>query len=156
MRIILLLLTFYLPVLLHAQYTSNIGSPFIKNHTKSTYKAGNQNWAISQSKSGIIYVANNDGLLTYNGVKWNLHPNQKKGPLRSVSVSNQDNFIYVGGREEFGFYKEDEKGSLSYTSLTNLVEPNILKNDDIWKIFFLDDAVFFNHFLKSISIKTTI
>ncbi|MCY4778968.1 triple tyrosine motif-containing protein [Sphingobacterium sp. UT-1RO-CII-1] len=148
MRKILLLLITFLPNLLYAQYVAHIGSPFIENHTKSNYRASNQNWSISQSNSGIIYVANNDGLLTYNGVQWALHPNQKKGPLRSVSVSNEDSLIYVGGREEFGYYKEDEKGKISYTSLAHLVQPDILKNDDIWKIFFLNDAVLFQSFSK--------
>ena len=41
--------------------------PPINNYKISDYKAGNQNWSISQANNKYIYVGNNDGLLEFNG-----------------------------------------------------------------------------------------
>ena len=51
----------------------NIGIPFIRNFPKREYKAGTQNWGISQDQKGFMYFANNDGLLVFNGVTWHLY-----------------------------------------------------------------------------------
>ena len=51
-------------VVLHAQELP----PIIK-YTPETYHAENQNWAISQGNDKNIYIANNSGLLVFNGEK---------------------------------------------------------------------------------------
>ncbi|MBT8291767.1 MAG: hypothetical protein KJN70_00715, partial [Eudoraea sp.] len=53
-------------------YTQEL--PPIQNYAPYDYGAGTQNWAISQSDEKLIYVANNEGLLEFNGAQWKLHP----------------------------------------------------------------------------------
>ena len=48
--------------------------PPIENYSQEAYGAQNQNWAISQTENKNIYVANNSGLLEFNGAKWCLYP----------------------------------------------------------------------------------
>ena len=57
---------------------NTIGLPDIVNYTKQDYKAGLQSWDIKQDNNGIIYLANNEGLLSFDGKYWNLHPLQTK------------------------------------------------------------------------------
>ena len=45
--------------------------PPIINFQPSDYNGENQNWGISQDNNGFIYIANNDGLLEFNGSEWN-------------------------------------------------------------------------------------
>ena len=52
----------------HSQNT--IALPEIINYSKRTYNAGTQNWKIGQDKQGIIYVANNECLLSFDGNYW--------------------------------------------------------------------------------------
>src|SRR5688572_16525961 len=72
--------------------------PEIVNFTKKTYEAGNQNRAIDQDKRGILYVANDDGLLVFDGAYWKTYPLPNKSVVRSVAVSRDT--IYVGGQKE--------------------------------------------------------
>ena len=44
------------------------GEPFIRNYTPKEYGADVQNWGITQDDQGVMYFANNDGLLEYDGV----------------------------------------------------------------------------------------
>lgn len=52
--------------------------PPIDVFTTEEYGGENQNWSISQSDNKYIYVANNKGLLEYNGEDWQLYitPNE--------------------------------------------------------------------------------
>ncbi|MFY7839013.1 MAG: hypothetical protein ACOVP7_02005, partial [Lacibacter sp.] len=90
-KLVLLLL---LPIALGAQNT--IGLPDVINYSKQSYSAGLQNWDIKQDKNGIIYFANNEGLLSFDGRYWNLYPLPNRTIVRSVEIGS-DNRIYVGG-----------------------------------------------------------
>ena len=48
--------------------TGNAKVPYIPkiiNYSVSDYKAGNQNWAVSQGPGGKMYIGNNRGLLVF-------------------------------------------------------------------------------------------
>src|SRR5690606_40909585 len=115
-----------------SQSVPSSGNPFEQNFTKSQYRAVNQNWSIAQGRVGIIYAANNNGLVAYDGAYWTLYHLDNKSFARSVAVA-PDGKIYVGGKEEFGYYEQTGTG-LRYRKLSHLVDPDILENDEIWKI----------------------
>ena len=77
------------------------GTPYIRNFHKSDYNADTQNWGISQDKKGFIYFANNDGLLSFDGVEWNLTRVSASSPLRSILVDSKDR-IFIGLINDFG------------------------------------------------------
>ena len=60
--------------------------PPIINYSPNDYGAANQNWSISQSIDKNIYLANNDGLLEFNGAYWKLYPSPNGSIVRSVEV----------------------------------------------------------------------
>ncbi len=99
--------------------------PPIQNFSSEVYKAENQNWAISQSSEKYIYVANNSGLLEYDGAAWKRYPSPNESTLRSVNVIDEK--IYTGGYMEFGFWSKNEFGNLIYESLSNKIEDDYLK-----------------------------
>ncbi|MFD1770509.1 helix-turn-helix and ligand-binding sensor domain-containing protein [Sphingobacterium suaedae] len=145
-RIVFLFLFCFQQVWCGAQKISPIGTPFVQNYTKSQYKAGNQNWSIAQGKDGIIYAANNNGLITFDGAYWDLYPLDNRSFVRSVALAPNGD-VYVGGKEEFG-YLHKVNGRLEYRKLSQLVDSKTLENDEIWKILFLPDAVMFQSFSK--------
>jgi len=136
-RILLLILV---PIWSFGQNT--IGLPYITNFYKGTYNAGIQNWDIKQDKNGIIYFANNEGLLTYDGKYWNLYPLPNKTIVRSVYIGN-DQHIYVGGQDEVGYFKPESNGKLAYHSLTSAIPSKDRSFGDIWDITSLKDDIFF-------------
>ena len=62
--------------------------PPIQIFTPQDYGAEDQNWAITQAENNFIYVANNAGLLEYNGASWRLYNSPNKDILRSVKNEN--------------------------------------------------------------------
>ena len=115
--------------------------PPIQTYSPKQYGAENQNWAISQSKEKYIYVANNKGLLEFNGAKWQLYPSPNETIMRSVKVI--DNKIYTGCYREFGYWQINALGILEYTSLSQKLKISFLDDEEFWNIIGLDDWILF-------------
>ncbi len=115
-------------VVSNAQY-----HPPIQNFTPDVYKAGNQNWNISRDDNNRIYVANNFGLLEFDGLRWTLHPTPDGSIMRSVFVKN--NMVFTGAYMDFGYWLRNENGTLAYTSLANTVGFQTIEDEQFWNIF---------------------
>lgn len=126
-------------------------SPFVPlsfNYTTHNYSAGNQNWAIAQGKNRVIYVGNDYGLLSFEGVNWKLNPLPNNLSVKSIFIdhSSAKERIYVGSFEEFGFFQKNEKNELLYHSLKHLIKDFTLYNDEVWTINKLGNYIFFQTF----------
>ncbi len=123
--------------------------PLITTFNTNDYRGGIQNWKIAQDKRGLIYVANNFGLLEYDGKNWRNYEIINNTRLRSVFIDH-DNRIYVGGQNQFGYFQSDENGSLAFTSLYDLLPDSSKNIEDIWKITRFEDKIIFCSYLKTI------
>ncbi|MCR6722602.1 MAG: hypothetical protein NVV59_20430 [Chitinophagaceae bacterium] len=124
---------------LHAQNT--IGVPQIVNYNKQSYGAGSQNWNITQDETGILYFANNDGLLSFDGTYWRIYPLPNKTIVRSVLAVGDK--IFVGGQGEIGYFSPNVSGDLAYTSLNPFITATDNDFADVWNIVAYNDVVFF-------------
>lgn len=115
--------------------------PPISVFSTEDYGAENQNWAISQTSNKFIYVANNKGLLEFNGANWELYPTPNETIMRSVKCYN--NRIYTGFYMDFGFWKKNDFGVLFYTSIVKGSNIEMLEDEQIWEISELDDYMLF-------------
>ncbi len=141
----LLFLLLAAPLFCVAQNT--IGFPEVTNFSKSTYKGGLQNWDIKQALNGIIYFANNEGLLSFDGVFWNLYPLPNKTNVRSIETG-ADNHIYAGGQDELGYFAPAGNGRLQYVSLTQLIDSTHRSFGDVWDIVSSGRDIFFRTLTK--------
>ncbi|WP_159304428.1 helix-turn-helix and ligand-binding sensor domain-containing protein [Maribacter litoralis] len=115
--------------------------PPIQNYTPIEYEAGNQNWSFAQSQNQRVYIANNNGLLEFNGTSWKLYQAPFGTPVKSVSAVGDR--IYTGSYMEFGFWKSNELGVLSYSSLSKDLEIPLIDDEDFWNIISFKDWVLF-------------
>ena len=132
-------LIIFLNFLVFSFYSQEV--PPINVFSPEDYGAENQNWAITQASNKYIYVANNKGLLEYNGTNWRLYPTPNETILRSVK-SFQDK-IYSGFYRDFGFWKKNNLGILEYTSIVQKKKIEMLEDEQIWEILELDNFMIF-------------
>jgi ligand-binding sensor domain-containing protein/DNA-binding CsgD family transcriptional regulator len=119
-----------------------IGTPAIRNFYNSDYGAGTQNWDIAQDENGFMYFANNDGLLIFNGVNWDLVRVSPFSPVRSVFIDKNNN-PYIGLINDFGILSTEEPGYPVFKSLKHLLPPEIGDFEDIWRIHETSDGIVF-------------
>ena len=105
------------------------------------YQAENQNWDISQAENDFIYVANNKGLLEYNGASWKLYETPNETIMRSVKV--YEDKIFTGFYMGFGYWEEDVFGDFKYNSIVKKQNIKMLEDEQIWQILQLDGWMIF-------------
>ncbi len=137
----LLIILFSLFATTHVLSQNNILIPEIINFSKKAYESGNQNRALGQDKRGLLYFANDDGLLVFDGTYWKTYPLPNGSIVRSLTVV--DDRIYVGGQQEIGYFFFDAKGVLSYQSLKYLIPPGETEFSDVWNVVPFQNDVFF-------------
>ncbi|MBR9914433.1 MAG: LuxR family transcriptional regulator [Algicola sp.] len=125
----------------------------IQVFTAEMYHAENQNWAISQADDKHIYVANNKGLLEFNGANWKLYETPNQTILRSVKADGQR--IYTGCYMEFGFWEDNGLHELVYTSLSKDLKEQMLEDEQIWNIISMDGFVLFQSLNRIYSYDTS-
>lgn len=138
MRIIRFLLVFF-AITMQSQEI-----PPIQIFTPQDYKAEDQNWGITQGQNNFIYVANNAGLLEYNGASWRLYNSPNDAILRSVTAVS--NTVYTGGYMEFGYWTKNQFGTLVYTSLSQEMEVSTKEDEEFWNIVSIEDYILFQSF----------
>jgi ligand-binding sensor domain-containing protein/DNA-binding CsgD family transcriptional regulator len=126
---------------------NTIGFPEVTNYSKGAYKGGLQNWDIKQAANGMIYIANNEGVLSFDGVFWNLYPLPNKTNVRSVETG-ADNHIYAGGQDELGYFAPASNGRLQYVSLVQFIDQKHRSFGDVWDIVSLGKDIFFRTLTK--------
>jgi ligand-binding sensor domain-containing protein/DNA-binding CsgD family transcriptional regulator len=120
---------------------NTIGLPDIVNYSIEVTK-GAQNRQIRQDKKGILYFANNEGVLTFDGIKWKTYPLPNKSIVRSIEFG-PDNKLYVGGQDEFGYFEPSANGQLVFHSLKSLIPETERSFTDVWEIIFYKNGAFF-------------
>ncbi len=121
---------------------AQMGLPLAKNYSPEEYKGGIQNWQILQDERGVIYVANNFGLLQYDGNNWRTYPISAASKLRSIALGANGR-IYVGCQDDFGYFDSDSLGSLRYYSLKNLIPEKYKNIEETWKVYVINNKVYF-------------
>ena len=139
----LLLITFVCSLFCSRSSGQNpIGLPEIINYEKSVYGAGTQNWAVQQDQNGMLYFANNEGLLSFDGSYWKTYPVANKTIVRSLAIA-PDHRIYVGAQGDFGYFSPAANGRLQYHSLLEKIPLDDRRFADIWDIVALKNEIFF-------------
>ncbi|ELR69591.1 hypothetical protein C900_04816 [Fulvivirga imtechensis AK7] len=124
------------------QPQNTYGLPHIQNYLPADHQGHPQSWWITQSREGLMYFANNMGVLEFDGVSWRTLalPDQK----RAINVAiDHENNIYTTTIDDFGRFISDSKGKLVYKSLFADIKASY--SDFGWMIdtWTTDDGVYF-------------
>lgn len=122
-----------------------LGLPQVEYFGTQDYNAGIQNFSISQDYRGTILVANNQGMLQYDGSEWRKYNIGSSSRIRAV-LPAIDGKIYVGAQNELGYFFPGQDGEYVYHSLMELVPSDDVEFDDVWNIFPTDNGCIFSSF----------
>jgi len=98
--------------------------PFIRNFSPQDYSAGAQNWGAVQDDRGIIYFANQQGVLQFDGINWKTISLGDEKAVFSLAIDSIGS-IWCGSHDDMGYLKPDSLGQLSYTSIANLFSDSL-------------------------------
>lgn len=104
-----------------AQNDYNYGDFNVRNFSTNEYKGVAQNWDIIQSNDDFIIIANNSGILHFDGTVWTKIKLKNEEGARSLT-KDKNGDIFVGGNNEFGKLYYDKNGVISYQKLSNALD----------------------------------
>jgi signal transduction histidine kinase/ligand-binding sensor domain-containing protein len=108
------------------------GTPFSVTHFGAQeYRAQPRNWSIAQDERGLMYVANNGGILQYDGTRWRRIGIDDSTFGRSVATDAQGT-VYAGAVSDFGVLRPDSTATLRYVSLSDRLPPGERDFTDVW------------------------
>lgn len=119
-----------------------ISVPLITNFSAEDYNGGIQNWSIDQDTTGYIYVANNYGLLEFDGANWSRYEVEGGTKSRCVAIQKSTNNIFLGGHRQLGYFYY-EKSGIKYVDLIPKIPPNI-PFDEVWDLLEFENHIFAN------------
>ena len=107
-----------------------------------------QSWAVAQAPSGLVYVANSDGVLEYDGTGWRLIdvPGFR---ARAVAVG-PDGAVYVGGEGTAGVLAPDSTGHMAYREIAGDAE---LEGASVWEAVPTESGVLFQSFDRLLAVE---
>lgn len=118
---------------------AEIGKYPIKNITPAEYKAGIQNIDFAQNRSMNLFVANNLGVLSYNGNTWETQFFRSGKKQRSLAFDESSDRLYVGSQGDFGYFENDWQ----YFSLYDRIPENDRDFDEVWDVYLYDSKIYF-------------
>jgi len=132
-----IIFVFLLPFLLVLPETTwsqeQLGRPFITNYSYQDYDASPTNWWAIEGDNGIMYFANGDGVLEFDGVTWKLIDYDVNGTTRCFA-KDANGTIYVGGIGDMGFLMPNEIGDMQYVSLLDKIPEQHKEFSDVWEV----------------------
>lgn len=106
---------------------ADISSLFIRNFSHREYGASCQNWGMAAGPDSFLYVANNTGLLVFDGNSWQIHETPDQGVAYSVAVYRDT--VFTGHANDFGYWIVASDGGRSYRSLLRNSGLPLLRNE---------------------------
>lgn len=139
------LILFFCLSLVQLQSIAQADSTIIRNYNAATYEATAFNYSAIENDLGVMFFANESGVLHFDGSQWRLITLENFSSANSLLID--DSRIYVGGRNEFGYLEKDSLGFYDYKSLRHLLK---LKDGevltDIWQVISYKDDIYFSSY----------
>lgn len=118
------------------------GIPLRTHFNTEDYIGGMQSWGFDQAENGILYVANNNGLLEFDGHRWKNYNIPEATKIRTVLVDSKG-VIFVGGQNLMGYFANTDQG-IRYKPLKDELIKAEINISEIWKIYEFKDKIYFN------------
>ncbi len=157
-KYLLVLLSFLLGI--SPAFSQNeLGLSSITNYHPTDYLAYSQNWYVNQDERGVMYFANGDGMLEFDGTYWNLIKlADEASTATAIYIDTAFSVIFVGAKSDFGFVYIDSKGVWKFQSLKVLVKEKIRNFGFITEILNYQGKIIFvsnyEHFIYDNNAKT--
>lgn len=103
-----------------------------------------QNFDVVQATDGLVYMANYDGVMIFDGERWELVATSNGDIVRSLAAGDEGR-VYVGGYDAFGYIEHGPDGEARYRELSGRFADQFDGEAfaDIWEVLVTEEQVFF-------------
>ncbi len=115
----------------------------VRNYSNNDIgKAAPKTFDITQDSQGLIYFANEYGLLEFTGNTWKILLQPKnRSPISSLL--SYGSRVYVGSNNEIGYTAKNIFDQIYYVSLNELLPDSCINFSQVWGIFEIQNVIYF-------------
>ena len=123
-----------------------------KHYTPVEYNWSAQIISITEDTLGYKYFGTKNGILTFNGKKWDKYYTENS--IWKLKSSNGGN-IFVGSSGSFGILKRDSIGLLDYQSISDSIQEELITEDFRFievlghHVFFASEKLIFSYNIQT-------
>ncbi len=116
--------------------------PVMTLHPPITVKP--HNFGAAQDDQSVLYLANDGGVVSFDGEHWDTLPLPNGDLAGSISYDGHGR-LYVGGYDLFGYLRPDATGQLQFTDLTRRFASQLRGESfgEVWQVLVCRQGVFF-------------
>jgi hypothetical protein len=117
----------------------------ITNYGTKDYKGSSQNWDLYLD-SACVYVANNEGLLIYDGNNWSKYKFSHNAECKIKAIQKVGDKIYTAGDNNIGYWVKNSKRQWEYVSLMDTFTNPKIQGENFWSIASFNNNIYFQSF----------
>lgn len=121
-------------------FLAKAGEPITQNYSAKNYNAHPIIWHTIQDSKGQLWMANNDGVLRFNGSNWVLYKTPK--PARYITF-DKHGALYVACEGDIGVFEANNMGVVTYKSLKTSIGKDKLVSKGDKQVFAVDGEIYF-------------
>lgn len=108
----------------------------VRNFSNKEYNGGTQNWSITQRSDDFMLFGNNQGLMCFDGNRWEMMRVANYSVVRAVYFDKQTGRMYVGASNELGYFEGNSNNyKTEYHSIAGMLPAGKRKFGEIWNVF---------------------
>lgn len=145
-----------LPGVLNCQKSSELSTalrktPLVTHYSQEDFQADTQFWAMTEDHKGVSYFGNNDGVIIFDGERWQKVSLPNHSSVRSLITSSEGK-VYAGGFNEIGIIEKGASGNYIYRSLLKDLDLEGMELENLWQVHEFKDYIIFRSFNELIAI----
>ncbi|MGY3793945.1 LuxR C-terminal-related transcriptional regulator [Aquimarina sp. 433] len=141
-----LFITFYfLSFSIFSQSIKNKTLPKITHYDTKNMGFNAQSWDIKQDENGLVYIANGNEILIFDGTDWTSVDTNPEMVNRSLFVKNKDT-IYFGADEHHGMLIKNGYEDYTIQPLRNNKKDVAADIEEYWRTHFVNNEIIFQTF----------
>lgn len=129
--------------------------PKITHYSRDNFQADAQFWTMTRDEENILYFGNNDGVVVFDGERWQKVVLPNNSSVRSLAYSSQGK-VYAGGFNEIGLIERDSVGHYYYKSLLKDLQLENENLENLWQVHEFKDYIIYRSFKELIAISGNI
>ncbi|HEY1108297.1 MAG TPA: hypothetical protein VGE76_06685, partial [Opitutaceae bacterium] len=117
------------------------GTPLLRVWQSEDYKASPLNTRLLIHPDGLIYVANDDGVLEFDGDRWRLLELPRKGAGRALALDRTGR-LWVFGHDDAAYFERTERGDFKAVSVIEKLPPEARATGTINRVAVTADGIY--------------